>query len=383
MRRFGNSQIQPQYREQAQVFSRSIPAPVQTYNEFQQSRIEKIYQINSDLEAKKQQDIQNLQEHLQELVIQINAAQTELSSIDHEFVNQKESLITEVNRIKTDAELKSEEHRMNHLARIEHLQAEHSNTMNELAYKMSQLSQNINTYNPPSDPRLKETKLKINRQEDNIRRYKQKSFAKETDPEEETIGLYNERIRQLEEQKRELLQEIKNDDNTNKSRLTELTMMIDEQNTEFQQEIQEFQDKMKKKEEQYQTQIEKIYAQLDQVQQKRQESGDSKVLRIKTIQDQIDKTENEFRSKISDATRVCEKLKTALANANIRKSQQLEIEKQRSQDQHSLMQENFQLQQKILEMKRDLKKAQDNSMLLRRELSARIGPRRTASLFFS
>ena len=68
-------------------------------------------------------------------------------------------------------------------------------------------------------------------------------------------------------------------------------------------------------------------------------------------------------------------------NANLRKTQQLEIEKKRSAEQRQLMEESFSLKQQTFTMQKELQKAKEESTVLRRELSAKIGPRRTASLF--
>lgn len=370
-----------QERNANSSFTRSNTAPLQTYEQFQASRAERMNQIQIDIDAKKEQDLHDLQNHLAELTIQVSAVQTELSAVETDYVNQRETLLTQISRIKTDAEVESEELRMNHLSEIEKLQLDHSNKMQDLVKSMSEMAQKTASFKTDENPSLKDTKTKIRQFEGNVRKYKQRSMIQENDFESETANLYSQRISQLEEQKRNLLQEIKEEENNNKSRLMELTLVIDEQETEFQSEILEIQDQMRKKEEQYQQQLERISSQLDRVQRQRQENREVKKQKTDFIQSQIDRVEEEFKFKVSDATRVAEKLKTALVNANIRKSQRLQIDQQRSHEQQKLMHENLQIQQQMFAIQRDLKKARDNSSLLRRELSARIGPRRTASMF--
>ena len=127
--------------------------------------------------------------------------------------------------------------------------------------------------------------------------------------------------------------------------------------------------------------IKKLYTELDKIRDKRESSIVTRQEKIATLQAQIDKVEAEFRQKLKDASRVADKLKTALVNANLRKTQQLELEKKRSAEQRQLMQESFSLQQQNFSMQKELQKAKEESAILRRELSAKIGPRRTASLF--
>ena len=247
---------------------------------------------------------------------------------------------------------------------------------------MQQLAQQ--PQNVEEDPRLAETQSRLKTFEENLRKYKQSTIPPPEDDlslDNEDDNLYINRIQQLESQKRDILQSIKEDEHTSQSRIMELTMVLDEQDGQFQSEIEEVQEKMARKEEQYKSQLTKLYAELDKIRQRRETTLANRQEKIQALQAQIDRVEGEFRQKLKDASRIADKLKTTLMNANLRKTQQLEIERKRSAEQRQLLEESFSLKQQTFTIQKELQKAKEESAVLRRELSAKIGPRRTASLF--
>ena len=363
-----------------QQLTRSMPAPLQTFEEFQSSRREKLEQVSNDLLAKKEQTIKDMQDHLQDLMVQLGAANSDLADEERDFLSKKENLLTQLKRIKANADTKYSQARMEHLAQMEILQREYNESLEQIQLNMQQIAQAPQP--TENDPKLEETHQKMRLFEDNLRRYKQSVPEPVEDIDDnDNDELYINRINQLESQKRELLSAIKEDEHTNQNRIMELTMVLDEQDGKFQSEIEDLQEKMNKREEQYKQQLDKLYTELDKIRDKRESSIVTRQEKIATLQAQIDKVEAEFRQKLKDASRVADKLKTALVNANLRKTQQLELEKKRSAEQRQLMQESFSLQQQNFSMQKELQKAKEESAILRRELSAKIGPRRTASLF--
>lgn len=356
--------------------SKSLPPPSTSYEEFQAARIEKMTMVTNDIKAKKEQELRELQTKLHELILQINTAQSTLAVEERDFLNEKESLLTELKKIKVNAEAKSAESRMSHLSQMEQLQNEHEEALKRFA-------ESIKEYEPPEDeetddPKINSMKEQLKRSQAKVIGLRNEAMNNKESP---NANLYNNRIAELEAQKRELLQCLKEEENTNKKRVTELTLLLDEQDTTFQEEIQSIQQDMKTREEKYQNELNRLFMDLDHAQETRQAAVAKRKEKIAEIQSQIEEVETQFKEKIRQANRVAEKLKTALINANIRKTQQLEIERKRSEEQHVYLKEQNMIQYRITRLKAELDKAKKESMILRKELSSKIGPRRTASLF--
>ena len=140
-------------------------------------------------------------------------------------------------------------------------------------------------------------------------------------------------------------------------------------------------EKLARKEQKYKETIDKLYSDLERIQDQRMETMASRKERVEELQSQIDKVEMEMKQKLREASKVTEKLKVALANSNMRMSHQMEVERRRAREQQELMREAFVLQQSVYGTEKRLERAKEEGSLLRRELSAKIGPRRTASLF--
>lgn len=373
----------PSFSTNEQLFSRSTPAQIQTFEEFQLSRKEKMDQVTNDINAKKEQMIRDMQEHLKDLMSELNRANSELAEEEREFLTKRENLLTKLKGIKAKADTQFVQARVEHLSRLDALKEEHHETIQQIQQSMEVI--NSQSLSAREDPQLEQVHTRAKAFESTLRQYQERSNLTlsdiDTSISDGNDALYLERIEELETQKQELIQSIKEEEQTNQNRIMELTMMLDDQDCQFQREIDVIQDQLNRREEQYKQQLEKLYCEIDKIRSKRETTLATKQQRIQSLQGQIDSVENEFREKLRDASRVAEELKTTLVNANLRKERQLETEKRRSEEQRQLMQESLNLRQQTFAMQKELQKAKDESTVLRRELSAKIGPRRTASLF--
>ncbi|EAX91692.1 hypothetical protein TVAG_092780 [Trichomonas vaginalis G3] len=359
--------------------AKSMPPQQPTYEQFRASRTEKINQAVEDTKATKEAELKDLQAQLQDYILRINTAQSTLAQEERDFMNEKESLLTELKQIKIDAEAKSAESRMNHLSNIEQLQEQHAAAIAQYAASLQNMK--IPQDNIDDKTEIENVRSQLQETKNQIRGSKTSAIEPEDDKIPTSESAYISRISMLESKKRELMKVLKEEEQTNKARVTEMTMLLDDQETQYQKEIQQFQAEMKKKEDKYQEELARLFAELDRTQAKRAEVVGKQKAKIDQIQNQINTTEAEFKQKLSKANVVAEKLKAALINANMRKTQQLELEKQRSEEQQNLLRESFAIQQNIAKLKSELEKARKDSAFLRRELTSKIGARRAASLF--
>jgi DNA repair exonuclease SbcCD ATPase subunit len=285
-------------------------------------------------------------------------------------------------KIKIDAEAKSAESRMQHLQNLEILQQQHENALKEFADSLQSIQ--IPPTESDDNDDIENARQQLRDAQSRYRNSRAEAITEDNEQittASQENALYISRIAELESKKRALMKTLKDEEKTNKQRAIELTVILDEQETSFQKKIEALQNEMKKKDEKYQEALNALFQNLDRVQVKRKATVEKRKEKIEKIQQQIIATETEFKEKLRQANRVAEKLKIALINANIRKSQQLELERQRSHEQQDLLRESYAVQQNIAKLSKELERAKQESAILRRELSAKIGPRRTASLF--
>ena len=107
------SRLQTKTRNE-QAFTRSMPAPIQTFDEFQSSRREKMEQVSNDLIAKKEQTVRDMQDHLKDLMVQLGAANSDLADEERDFLSKKENLLTQLKRIKAGADTRFSQARKEH-----------------------------------------------------------------------------------------------------------------------------------------------------------------------------------------------------------------------------------------------------------------------------
>lgn len=375
---FTGKSFQSPAKSASASFTMSSPS-VQTYAQFQATRQEKINYLSNDIKAQKEKQIQALQTQLQELMLEVHTTQSELSTEQHEFLGKKASLVTVLQKIKTDAEKKSSEARTEYLKQLEELENKRTNMIKELTESIPLLPDPVEN---EDNPQIEMSKSKLKECQNTLRQFKQQSLVNDQSNDDlDDVNLYNEKIVELEAQKRELIEELKENENNNKTRITDFTYAIDDQDSQFQNELENMQKSLQQHEEEYQNDLDKLFGEIAKIQEQHFSVTSRQKDRIKKLQAQIKKIESEFRIRMNDANRVAAKLQTALVTANLGKSHQIQLEKQRSIEQQKIIQDNFILQQRVAMLQNELTAAKEQAGLIRRELSGKIGPRRTASLF--
>jgi hypothetical protein len=362
-------------------FARSLPAQLVTFEEFQASRMDRLNHVTDDIRAKRCQEINDLQIKLQDLLMRLSAARSALAEDERDFLNKREALVTELQKVKIDADIKFSQAQVDHMNEKERLQRHQDSALVELT-KSVEIS--IEPKQFQANPDILKAQIRLRQFEAGLKKLRDSALDRSlnADPDlDDSQDLYVDRISKLERQKSDLIQAIADDEQSSESRITELTLMLDSQENSFANEIGAIQKKIKRKEEQYKMQIEKLYSDLERIQLQRQVNMEKRRTKVQELQDQIQNVETEFQDKLKDASRVSEKLKAALVTANLKKNQELEIERQRSSEQRQLMQKSMTLKQQLFLLQKELKRVTEESLLLRRELSGKIGPRRAASVF--
>ncbi|OHT16278.1 hypothetical protein TRFO_13283 [Tritrichomonas foetus] len=369
-------------RSMNSTFTRSTPTPIQSFADFQNSRNERLDQINDDIRIQKERKIKELNEQLQSLTLEVNAAQASLATEERDFLEQQEKLITQLNRIKIDAEVKAEECKMEHTSKLEQIFQQHSNAIREVTQQIQDST--IDSSKRQPNPELLAAKSQLTEYQSHLRDLKASQIDDDDDDEadEHDQQMFAEKIRQLDIQRKNLIEEFKQNQATHKSKIVELTLALDEQDTAYQKEISEIQDNMQKREVQYRQQLEKCFKQLKTIQDRHSDVVAQRRIKVSNLQNEIREIQENFHEKMQKATKLAERLKAALVNVNLRKSQQLQVEKEASSEQQALLRENYALQQQLYNMQKQLAGYKEEFSAIRKELSATIGPRRTASLFY-
>jgi hypothetical protein len=372
MKRFGATVSGRRLPEHDSAFVKSTPVTLQSFAQFQASRAERLNEIASDLEAKKQRELQERQVHLQDLILQLTTAQLALTDGERDFLTRKESLVTDLHRIQSEAEVQFAQTQLDHINEKESIEREHDRQLQLLAESLPSLIAKHTQSEKPSEffaSRSKASDSKLRPPPDDL------------EEGDETDVMYSIRIRNLEDQKRELLQTIREDHHSAEERIVELTMMLEDEENERKAELEALHYKMEKQENTAKKTMNRLYTDLEAIQQKRQRVMQTQKAKVEELQRRIDSIDAEFNTKLKEATKTAETLKTRLLNANLRKNQHLEMERKRSSQQQKLLQDSYSLHQEVFDMQKKVNKAKEESGLLRRELSANVGPQRTASIF--
>lgn len=350
--------------------------PTKTFEEIQVARRERLALVKNDIEAKKEQELKEMQAKLHRLSLEINSIQSNIVYEDRLYLNEKETLITILNNLKIEAKSRSAESRMKHLNEMETIQNQHENELKKLADSLKQL-RNSSTQNTQEIPK------ELQRAQNDLRKSKHKIHELRSSKilEFRTDQVILQRIMNLESQKRELLQSIKEEESIVRNRMNEMESLLKDYELGYNEELQILQKEMEKQDNLYKEELSMLNAELARAQEKRNFFISQRKDKINEIQTKIDSVENDFKEKVLQANKIAEKLKTALVNANIRKNQQLDVERKRAEEQQALLKESFGLQQKISKLKSDIDKAKKESIQLRRDLTVKLGPRRAASLF--
>ena len=363
-------------------FARTAPAQVQSFSDFQATRMARLSEVTADLRARRAREARNLEIRLQDLTMQLNSTRASMEDDEREFITRREVLTTELQNVKTEADIAFSQEQIAFMRDREQIQREYDERFKTL---MSSVRTNLTTPPPQDNEELLKTKSRITKLQNNVKQLEQASRKLALDysdfREDDQRQLYMDRVTELEEQKRELIQAIQDEQRSDNDRLSELSGMIHEQDNRFKAERDEISDQMSRKEAKYRNTIDKLYNDLERIQGQRMGAIENGKQRIAEIRGQIDKIETELRAKLRDANRITAKLKVKLTNANLRRTQQIEAQRERSREQQELMRESLVLQERVHGAERRFEKAREQTSLLRQELSAKIGPRKTASLF--
>lgn len=353
--------------------SKTAGSPYRSYDEYQTTRRNRVEQLSSDIQAKKEKDVEDLQDKLRDLMFQLSAAHEKLILDEREFLQKKDLLSTELKQIKINADVKFSNARIEYIESVDQFTEAFNLSIQEYIRSLPNLME------PSKSVELlaKSTVSPRNSQIEETATY----YTEEYEDEETDNQLYKDRIQVLEEQKKELLRAIKEEERNNQIKLEEISLMIDNQESTYEQEITKLQNAIKAKEEQYEQQILKLYADLQKAIDKRMANAEKRQQKVGALQAQVDKIENDTREKLKLANQKAEKLKASLRNINLRKSQQLEFDRKISAQTRELNEESLQLQQQMFTMQRELQKAKAESQIRRRELTQQVGPRRVQSLF--
>jgi DNA repair exonuclease SbcCD ATPase subunit len=330
-----------------------------------------------DLQARKAQDIRELRFILQDLLMQVTAAQATLAEEERSYRADTESAVTDLERIKADADMAFSRAQTEQLSRKERLQRDQNEEFRALTSELPRLL--ARTEELGFDAETPEyQKLKALERE-----LRNTPVPPEDGPEPDIEGEnpYPARISELEREKKDLMQAIRDDEHNARDRIIELTNALEESEADFKEEVAQMHADMKKQDETYRKQLERLYGQLETVQAKRAKAAAVNNSKIQAWEQKIDALDYGFKQRLNDAHKIVEGLKSSLTTANFRKAQHLEIEQKRAQDEQKFVQELLNLKQHVFNLQKQVEKAKEETVLLRRELSAKIGTRRTASLF--
>jgi DNA repair exonuclease SbcCD ATPase subunit len=188
-------------------------------------------------------------------------------------------------------------------------------------------------------------------------------------------------LKEIDREKEDFLKASQSGEHARMAQLIELICAVDGQGSENQNEIQEFQADSASKEAQYRAELTTLTSEITKTHEKQRTAAQQRRGRIAALQSEIDVIESEFSGKMANAARIGEKLRVALGMVKQRKQEVLQAEKQRSTDRSKLLRENSALRRKIFALETQIVRARGSASGLRREVSATVGARLTASLF--
>ena len=202
----------------------------------------------------------------------------------------------------------------------------------------------------------------------------------DSDEDNNSDELYDAKISQLQEEKELLLENMKNNEETNNLKIIELTEALDEQESSFKEQLFQLEKESKERENKYKDTLDGLFDELSSIQSQRSIEISKRKKQIQEMEKQIQDINKQFESQFRDAARVSEKLRTALLNAKIWKTQHLEMEKQRASENQRLSDETVILLQKISDTQKELQVAKDEYDQLKNAIIAKYGARRAASI---
>jgi hypothetical protein len=119
---------------------KSTPPPIESFDVFQARRSERMKLASDDLQARKAQEVRDLRFRLQDVLMQLTAAQSLFAEEERAFRTERESLVTDFERIKAEADIAFTKSQTEHLARKEELQRSQNEGFRKLAAQIPQLT---------------------------------------------------------------------------------------------------------------------------------------------------------------------------------------------------------------------------------------------------
>lgn len=361
-------------------FTRSTPM---SFPQHQAAMTEQFMQLASDLAAKQEAHKAELQNTYQQLLLEVNTLQSQMAAEERDYVMEKERLTTEIHKIKINADLGIQEATALHQQRLQEFYDEQNRAMAALArdledpplYKSEAFKASADLTNRQRQLQGLEERAKT------MRRGGREGRDEEDPHEREMDELLETKLSEMQGQKEKMLQDTRKREDTKKAQLMEITVDLDNLATSNAKGLKQQKKEMDDKERVYRRQLDDTLARIAKVQDQRKGIENQRRERVEKVREEIESIESEFRSKMRDASRVAEKLKAALMHVNMRKSKELEMERERLSTHSQMLQENCTLKQRIAQVRRQLDVAKQDSSAIRSELASSIGPRRTASLF--
>jgi hypothetical protein len=329
-------------------------------------------ELVSDLEAEDDFQRHLLQEKIYQLVVEVNDLQSEAATEQHDFLTEKERLTCDLAHLKLSEALKIEKATVDHHTRLNHLRVDHANSIASLAQSPIPRPAVRPSYSRVIDNQTQE----LDTLELSLDEVKGSSI-----PNTQLSSVLNSQLRELARQKADFLNQMKLREQDRMAQLVELISDIDTQNTDSQTEITEFQDDSAVKEAEYRVKINSLTSEITKIQGRRRIALQRRQQQFSALHSEIDAIETEFGGKMEKATRMAERLRLALGIVKQRKQERVTAEKQRSAERSRLLKENSALRRKIFMLENQVLRAQRTVSGLRREVSATVGPRVTASLF--
>jgi hypothetical protein len=205
--------------------------------------------------------------------------------------------------------------------------------------------------------------------------------VQDIDDDDDDTTMFAVRVSQLEEQRRELVTMIRQEQQAGDLRVAQLETDCDDEEATFAAEVEPGLAKLVQQEETGRQQAHRLSGELRAVQERRRSVALVNDRKIDEWQARIDITNEEFRQQLRDATLAAERLRAAVTSANLRSTVRLEAEMKRGQDRQRLRKETLELRVDLFNREKEVQIARDESQLLRREISGKFGASRTASLF--
>ena len=365
------------------------------FQQFQASRIQKRQQLNDSMRFEKDNQISLLQKQLEETISEVNILEAELANEEQDFITKKEALLTELNKIKIDSTIESSKLRINHLTTLDKMQetqtqilANYNNQISSFSAQKSDFLNSISNLQSTHDlnsssSKLEETRKQLEKTQQIMRHNKLSQILEsdsDSDEDNNSDELYDAKISQLQEEKELLLENMKNNEETNNLKIIELTEALDEQESSFKEQLFQLEKESKERENKYKDTLDGLFDELSSIQSQRSIEISKRKKQIQEMEKQIQDINKQFESQFRDAARVSEKLRTALLNAKIWKTQHLEMEKQRASENQRLSDETVILLQKISDTQKELQVAKDEYDQLKNAIIAKYGARRAASI---